>query len=144
VRRKALGVALSNLASAISETAAQVTADRLPSLRVHATHLQQLFQNLVGNAIKYRSSGRPPAVRIAADRKNNFWEFAVADNGIGIPAEYRQAIFGLFQRLHTTDEYSGTGIGLAICQRIVNRYHGWIWVESEPGEGSVFRFTLPA
>ena len=141
---EALGVALSNLASAISETRAQITADPLPSVRVHALHLQQLFQNLVGNAIKYRSPERPPALRITASRKNNFWEFAVADNGIGIQAEYRQTIFGLFKRLHTAEEYSGTGIGLAICQRIVERYGGHIWVESEPGQGSTFRFTLPA
>jgi light-regulated signal transduction histidine kinase (bacteriophytochrome) len=136
--------ALSNLAVAISEAGANVTAEPLPRLPVHATHLQQLFQNLIGNAIKYRSPERPPRVHIAAERQDGFWLFTVNDNGIGIDPRYKETIFGLFKRLHTRDEYSGTGIGLALCQRIVNRYHGRIWVESEPGQGSAFRFTLPA
>jgi PAS domain S-box-containing protein len=140
---EALTIALANLAGAISETGAEITADPLPSLRVHAAHLQQLFQNLIGNAIKYRSPDRTPAVHITAERRGEHWTFAVADNGIGIDSEYREKIFGLFKRLHTNDQYSGTGIGLAICQRIVDRYHGRIWVESEPGRGSTFRFTLP-
>ena len=140
----AFDVALSNLAGAISETGAEVSAEPLPYLPVHATHLQQLFQNLVGNAIKYRSPERPPVVRVTAERQGRHWLFAVTDNGIGIAPEYKEMIFGLFKRLHTTDEYSGTGIGLAICQRIVDRYHGRIWVESEPGRRSTFRFTLPA
>jgi PAS domain S-box-containing protein len=141
---EALEVALFNLGGTISETGAQVSAEELPLLPVHATHLQQLFQNLVGNAIKYRSPERPPVVHITAARQNGDWGFAVSDNGIGIDPEYRPIIFGLFKRLHTADQYSGTGIGLAICHRIVDRYHGRIWVESEPGQGSTFRFTLPA
>jgi PAS domain S-box-containing protein len=140
---EALKSALSNLAVAISETGANVTAEPLPRVPVHATHLQQLFQNLIGNAIKYRSPERPPEVRVTATRQNVHWVFAIRDNGIGIDPKYRETIFGLFKRLHTTEEYSGTGIGLALCQRIVNRYKGRIWVESEPGQGSTFRFTLP-
>ncbi|HEY6339885.1 MAG TPA: PAS domain S-box protein [Bryobacteraceae bacterium] len=140
---EALKSALSNLGVAISEAGAKVIAESLPRVPVHATHLQQLFQNLIGNAIKYRSPDRPPVVHITATRQKAHWLFAIRDNGIGIDPKYRETIFGLFKRLHTTEEYSGTGIGLALCQRIVNRYQGRIWVESEPGQGSTFRFTLP-
>jgi light-regulated signal transduction histidine kinase (bacteriophytochrome) len=140
---EALSTALANLAGAISEADAKITAARLPSLPVHRTHLQQVFQNLIGNAIKYRSPERPLVVHVGVERQNIPWVFAVSDNGIGIAPEYQENIFGLFKRLHTSDEYSGTGIGLAICQRIVERYHGRIWVESEPGRGSTFRFTFP-
>ena len=139
-----LAGALSNLAGAIAESGTTVQAEPLPKLLVQATHLQQLFQNLVGNAIKYRREGVPPVVRIAAERQGERWQFAVRDNGIGIDPEYRERIFGLFKRLHTSDQYSGTGIGLAICHRIVESYRGQIWVDSTPGEGSTFYFTLPA
>jgi PAS domain S-box-containing protein len=141
---EALNGALSNLGGAISESAARISADSLPSLPVHGMHLQQVFQNLIGNAIKYRSPDRQPFVHVAVERQDGYWLFAVSDNGIGIDPEYKENIFGLFKRLHTSDEYSGTGIGLAICQRIIDRYHGRIWVESEPGHGSIFRFKLPA
>ena len=120
-----------------------VTCDKLPVLRAHGTHLRQLFQNLIGNAIKYRSEDRTPTVHIGAERQDGYWVFTVRDNGIGIQPEFKEQIFGLFSRLHNADRYAGTGIGLAICQRIVERYHGRIWVESEPGRGSEFRFTLP-
>jgi PAS domain S-box-containing protein len=140
---EALTLALANLAGLIEETGAQVTAGPLPTLRVHGTHLQQLFQNLIGNAIKYRQLDRPPVVHVTSERQEGGWIFSVSDNGIGIAREYRENIFGLFKRLHNSDEYSGTGIGLAICKRIVDRYQGRIWVESEPGCGSIFRFTLP-
>src|SRR6185437_10959306 len=103
----------------------------------------QIFQNLIGNAIKYRRE-EPLRVHVSAERKDGHWVFSVRDNGIGIAAEYREHIFGLFKRLHTNREYSGTGIGLAICQRIAERYRGCIWVESEVGKGSVFFFTVPA
>jgi PAS domain S-box-containing protein len=141
---EALNDALANLSGSISECGAKITADLLPSLPVHGMHLQQVFQNLIGNAIKYRSPDRPPLVHVGVERQPGHWLFAVSDNGIGIDPEYKENIFGLFKRLHTSDEYSGTGIGLAICQRIVDRYHGRIWVESEPGSGSIFRFNLPA
>lgn len=140
---EALTLALANLAGIVEETGAQITAGPLPSLKVHGTHLQQLFQNLIGNAIKYRRPDRPPVVHVTSERQEGGWIFAVSDNGIGIAPEYRENIFGLFKRLHNSDEYSGTGIGLAICKRIVDRYQGRIWVESEPGGGSIFRFTLP-
>jgi len=140
---KALTEALDNLGGAITESGAVVTCDELPALRVHGTHLRQLFQNLIGNAIKYRSAERHPAVHVEAERQDGFLIFTVRDNGIGIKPEFKEQIFGLFKRLHNADQYSGTGIGLAICQRIVERYHGRIWVESEFGRGSEFRFALP-
>jgi light-regulated signal transduction histidine kinase (bacteriophytochrome) len=138
----ALGVALDNLAGAVSESRAKVEFDGLPSVKVHSRYLKQLFQNLVGNAIKYRRPGVPPLIQVTAAEQDSHWLFCVSDNGIGIDARYKDGIFGLFKRLHS-DEYSGTGIGLAICKRIVERYHGRIWVESNPGRGSSFYFTLP-
>lgn len=138
-----LADAIADLKGAIMESSARITSGTLPRLSVHGLHLKQLFQNLVGNAVKYRSAERAPAVHVSAEARNGCWVFTVRDNGIGIEPEYRERIFGLFKRLHTGEEYSGTGIGLAICQRIVERYHGRIWVESEPGEGSSFFFTLP-
>jgi PAS domain S-box-containing protein len=140
---EALNLALANLAGAVSEAGATITTEPLPSLSVHSTHLEQLFQNMIGNAIKYRSPEGPPVVRVTAERENGHWIIAVSDNGIGIDPEYKENIFGLFKRLHTNDAYPGTGIGLAICRRIVDRYNGRIWVESEPGRGSIFRVTLP-
>jgi hypothetical protein len=140
---EAIATALADLNGAIVESGATVTSDALPSLRVHSTHLKQLFQNLIGNAIKYRGAGRTPVVHVSAEKKGGFWEFSVRDNGIGIDPEYKEQIFGMFTRLHRGEEYSGTGIGLAICQRIVERYHGRIWVDSEPRCGSTFRFALP-
>ena len=143
-RNQVLKDTLENLSQAIADSGARVTSDALPSLPVHNTHLQQLLQNLIGNAIKYRSPERPPVIHIGAHRQDVNWVLEVCDNGIGIEPEYKEHIFGFFKRLHTGDEQSGTGIGLAICQRIVERYQGRIWVESEPGRGSTFRFSLPA
>ncbi|HEY6987159.1 MAG TPA: ATP-binding protein [Bryobacteraceae bacterium] len=125
------------------EAGARITSDPLPSPRIHGMHLGQLFQNLLSNAIKYRSPERAPLIHVTAEPSKDDWVFSVRDNGIGIAPEYRERIFGLFKRLHSGDEYSGTGIGLAICQRIVERYGGRIWVESVPGKGSAFFFTLP-
>lgn len=139
---KALEGALANLAQAISESGARVEHGRLPRVRIRETHLQQLFQNLIGNAIKYRRD-LPLSVAVAARKLNGHWLFSVQDNGIGIRPEYKETIFGIFKRLHTNERYSGTGMGLAICQRIVERYHGRIWVESELGKGSTFFFTIP-
>lgn len=132
-----------NLTTAIRDSAATITSEPLPSVAVHAIHLQQLFQNLIGNGIKYRST-EPPRVHLKAEKRGEQWLFSSRDNGIGINPKYNERIFGLFKRLHTADEYPGTGIGLAICQRIVERYGGRIWVESELGKGSTFFFTLPA
>jgi light-regulated signal transduction histidine kinase (bacteriophytochrome) len=141
---EALKDTLANLNGAIMESGAQITSDTLPSVRVHDAHLKQLFQNVLSNGIKYRKLDRIPTVHVKAKRREENWLFSVIDNGIGIAPEYKNQIFGLFKRLHPADEYPGTGIGLAICQRIVERYHGRIWVESEPGNGSTFLFTLPA
>ncbi len=138
-----LNAALSNLETAIVESQAEIIAGPMPALPVHSIHLQQLFQNLIGNAIKYRSPATP-RIEVAAERQDDGWIFSVRDNGIGIAPQYQERIFGIFKRLHTGDEYSGTGIGLAICKRIEDRYDGRIWVESEPGKGSTFYFTLPA
>ena len=140
---EALSGTLASLKGAIEESGASVTFGPLPSVRVHDIHLRQLFQNLIGNAIKYRKPDLPPLVHVSGERQNGSWVFSVRDNGIGIEPEYKEQVFGLFKRLHTSDEYSGTGIGLAICQRIVERYHGRIWVESPPGGGSDFRFSIP-
>ena len=139
----ALLAALANLTAAINRSGASITYDPLPAVCVREVHLQQIFQNLIGNAIKYRRD-EPLRIHVSAERRDGYWLFSVKDNGIGIAQEYREQIFGLFKRLHTNKKYPGTGIGLAICQRIAERYGGRIWVESELGKGSVFFFTVPA
>jgi PAS domain S-box-containing protein len=140
---QALGEALWNLQSAISDSGAKVTADSLPKVMGSHQSLVRLFQNLIGNAIKYRSE-QPPKVYVSAQStEEGEWTFAVQDNGIGLEMRYAQDIFTVFRRLHGNDQYPGTGIGLALCKRIVEMHGGRIWVESEPGAGSTFRFTLP-
>ncbi len=119
-----------------------LTADPLPVISGNATQLQQLLQNLVGNAIKYKSE-RPPHVHIGCLEEENRYVFLVKDNGIGINQKYFEKIFVVFQRLHPISNYSGTGIGLAICKKIIERHHGEIWVESEEGVGSTFFFSIP-
>lgn len=131
-----------NLAAAITESGAEIVFADLPEVRGDSAPLVHLFQNLISNALKYRSK-QPPRVSIDAVDDGEMWKFSVADNGIGIPREFHTQIFGIFKRLHDRSEYPGTGIGLAICQKIVERYGGRIWVESEPGCGSTFFFTLP-
>jgi signal transduction histidine kinase len=133
--------AIANLQGVISDTQAVITYSELPVVTGDISQLIQLFQNLIGNAIKYRKS-KSPAVCIAVCKQENNWLFSVSDNGIGIAAQHQERIFQIFQRLHTQKEYSGTGIGLAICQKIVERHGGSIWVESEPGQGSIFHFTI--
>ena len=133
-----------NLRREIDEAEAELAVGPLPALQGTEVQLVTLMQNLVGNAIKYRDPARPLKVTVGAVRQEGEWLFSVADNGIGIDAEYWERIFAIFQRLHTQDRYSGTGIGLAICLRIVERHGGRIWVESTPGKGSTFFFTLPA
>ena len=134
---------LANLKTSIEESGATVTAEPLPSVMADRTQLKQLFQNLIDNAIKYRGT-QPVTVHVRARQHDKEWVFAVQDNGIGIHPDDAQRIFVLFQRLHADEEYPGTGIGLSICQKIVERHGGRIWVESEPYKGSTFYFTLPA
>lgn len=134
--------ACANLQLAIRQDRASVTRGDLPRVRGDSFQLLQLFQNLIGNAIKYRSS-EAPMVRVSASRQGDSWVFSVQDNGIGIAEQYHPRIFQLFQRLHSEKQYSGTGIGLAICQRIVDRHGGRLWVESEPNRGSTFYFSIP-
>jgi len=137
-----LARALANLGVAIEESHAVVTSDPLPTVPANEAELTQLLQNLISNAIKFRGE-RPPAVQVSARRSGAEWVFAVRDNGIGIAPEHRERIFVIFQRLNPRDRYSGTGIGLAICKKIVDRHRGRIWVESEPGGGSTFLFSIP-
>ena len=139
---EALKSALRNLQEAIQQGGATITNDTLPKVEADATQLTQLFQNLVGNAIKFRSE-RPPKIHIAVEDLPDAWHFSVHDNGIGIEPQYFERIFLVFQRLHTRREYSGTGIGLSICKKIVERHGGRIWVESEFGQGTTFHFTIP-
>src|SRR5690606_35907136 len=134
---------LSLLESEIRDTGALITRTKLPVVVGDATQLVQLLLNLLQNAIKYRST-EAPRIQVAAERRGDRWVFSVADNGIGIELRHAERIFEVFERLHTAQEYQGTGIGLAICRRVVQRHGGEIWVESEPGRGSTFFFTLPA
>ena len=133
---------LSSLAEAIRESGAEVTYDPLPEVFMGEAHLQQVLQNLISNALKYHNQN-PPRIHISATRQSADWCFSVSDNGIGIEPQYKEKIFGVFKRLHSDRTYGGTGIGLAICKRVVERYGGRIWVESEPGKGATFFFTTP-
>jgi light-regulated signal transduction histidine kinase (bacteriophytochrome) len=137
----ALEAALGNLEAAVRKSGAQFHIGELPTVAAPPVHLVLLFQNLIGNALKY-CGGNVPEVWIAAQPEDRFWKFSVRDNGIGIEPQYARQIFGVFKRLHGA-EYEGTGIGLAVCQRIVERTGGRVWLESTPGEGSTFSFTLP-
>ena len=134
---------LQNLHIQIAESGATVTADPLPTVSTDRMQLGLLWQNLLSNALKFRGQ-EPPRVHVSARRQGNDWVFSVRDNGIGMEPRHTERIFQMFQRLHTRQEYPGTGIGLAICKKIVERHGGRIWVESEPGQGTTFFFTLPA
>jgi PAS domain S-box-containing protein len=135
--------AMENLREAIDSSGARIEIGPLPEVHADSARLVQVFQNLIGNAVKYRQEGVSPRIRVAAERDGDFWVFSVADNGIGFdPSE--QDVFELFRRLHPHAGYPGTGVGLAICKRIVTQSGGRIWVDSAPGRGSTFRFTLPA
>ena len=135
--------ALANLTSAIEDAHAELVVDPLPTLNCDATQMAQVFQNLVGNAVKFRRPGQRPVVRISATRADRAWTFTVQDNGIGIDRKYFDRIFQMFQRLHPRTEYPGTGIGLSLCKKIVERHGGRMRVESEPGRGTTFSFTVP-
>jgi light-regulated signal transduction histidine kinase (bacteriophytochrome) len=138
----ALNLALANLSSAIAQSHADITFDNLPDVLAYKGQMPQLFQNLVGNALKFRAD-RTPVIHIGVSQTPQEWVIAVKDNGIGIDQRHVERVFKLFQRLHGREEFSGTGIGLALCQRIVERHGGRIWLESEPGQGSTFYFSLP-
>ena len=137
-----LGAALENLQIAVQDSGATVHCGPMPHVLADEGQLLRLFQNLIGNALKYHRPGVAPEVRVTAQQVDGLWRFSVSDNGIGIEPQYYDRVFMIFQRLHTRQEYSGTGIGLAICKKIVERHRGRIWVESEPGVGSTFLFTL--
>ena len=137
-----LNLALTNLKIAIETSHAKITYANMPTVKADGGQLLQLFQNLIENAIKFRSD-KPPAIHVSAERCEDEWVFSIKDNGIGIDPQYQNRLFVVFQRLHSVAKYPGTGIGLALCKRIVERLGGRIWVESELGKGSTFRFTIP-
>jgi signal transduction histidine kinase len=138
-----LSVVLSNLNAAIKENNAEITHDPLPIVKVDERQFIQLFQNLISNAIKFRKEDELPKIHVGTAQKDGEYIFSVSDNGIGMENQYTDHIFEIFKRLHTIDEYDGTGIGLAVAERIIDRHGGRIWVKSELGKGSVFYFTLP-
>ncbi len=140
---EALGVAMRNLAAQIDETGATITHDPLPTVVADGTQLIQLLQNLLANAMRFHGDA-PPTVHVSARRDDRMWRLSVRDHGIGIEEPYLERIFGVFQRLHTREEYPGTGVGLSICRRIAERHGGRVWAESVPGEGATFHATLPA
>jgi signal transduction histidine kinase len=140
--KAALDEAIARLQASIKETGAKITTDGLPTIHFDDVQLTQLFQNLIGNAIKFRRE-QAPRIHINAVHKDSGWQFAVTDNGIGVEPQYTERIFQIFQRLHGRGKYPGTGIGLSICKKIVERHNGKIWVESKPGNGSTFYFTVP-
>ncbi len=137
-----LGQVRANLQAAIEKKSALITNDFLPIVNADTIQMMQLFQNLVDNAIKF-SGELPPRIHISAEKKDNEWVFSVCDNGIGIEPQFNERIFVIFQRLHDREKYPGTGIGLAVCKRIVERHGGRIWVESDMGKGTTFYFTIP-
>ncbi|MEZ0449462.1 sensor histidine kinase [Cellulomonas sp. ICMP 17802] len=141
---EALADGVDNLSEAVAESGAVVTHDELPVVRGEAPLLVQLFQNVVGNAIKFRDPSRPPTVHLGARRVGDFWELECRDNGIGIDPQYADRVFVIFQRLHAKDVYEGTGIGLSLCKKIVEFHGGRIWIEQPEGEGTSIRWTLPA
>ncbi len=138
----ALEDVLRNLKPAIKEHNAQITHDYLPNIMGDHVQIIQLLQNLIGNAIKFKGDN-PPDIHISAQDKEDEWLFSISDKGIGIDKNHQKQIFSIFKRLHTREEYPGTGIGLSISKRIVERHGGQIWIESELGKGSTFYFTIP-
>lgn len=141
--KEQINIVLENLNDPIKETDAKIIIGTMPEVHANPVRFSRLMQNLIGNGIKYRASDRTPEIKVNAEDKNDHWLFSIEDNGIGIKDEYQDQIFVIFKRLHTKSEYSGTGIGLAICKKIVESFRGKIWIESEYGSGSTFYFTLP-
>jgi PAS domain S-box-containing protein len=138
-----LEAALTHLTQAIEESGASITHDPMPTIAVDRGQMVRLFQNLIGNALKYRKPDQIPQIHITAEQMNREWTIAIRDNGIGFDPQYASTIFAPFKRLHQPDAFPGTGVGLAISRRIVEAHGGRIWAESRPGEGAIFRFTLP-
>jgi light-regulated signal transduction histidine kinase (bacteriophytochrome) len=139
---KLLGEVCSDLQLAINEEDAKITYDELPIVVADAGQLRQVFQNLLANALKFRGLASP-IIHVSAVRQRKDWVFSVRDNGIGIAAEHHERIFVIFQRLHGREQFKGTGIGLAVCKKIIERHGGRLWLESKPGEGTTFYFSLP-
>ena len=137
-----LADAISDVRVMVEECGARITAGQLPTVRADAERIRRVFLNLLSNALKYRAN-RTPEIHVAAQNQGSEWLISVKDNGLGIEARHSDTIFGLFERLHTVNEYEGSGVGLALCRAIIQRHRGRIWVESELGQGSTFFFTLP-
>ncbi|HYF31362.1 MAG TPA: ATP-binding protein, partial [Chitinophagaceae bacterium] len=134
---------LADLGSAISETQTKIEiTGTLPVINAYRTELKQVFQNLIINAIKFRKKDAIPHIKVLSQKKDGFWQFTVSDNGIGIDPKHNEKIFVIFQRLHTREEYEGSGIGLSHCRKIAELHKGKIWVDSAPGKGSAFHFTI--
>jgi light-regulated signal transduction histidine kinase (bacteriophytochrome) len=138
-----LSEVLADLNKAIKDVHAEIISDQLPVIKGYPTELKQLFQNLISNALKFRKIDVNPLINISAEKNNEHWTFSFKDNGIGIEERYYEKIFIIFQRLHTRNEFEGSGIGLSHCKKIVELHGGKIWVESRIGEGSTFYFTIP-
>lgn len=141
--QESMGLILENLEEAIHESGAQIIFENLPVIRANPVRFSRLMQNIIGNGLKYKAPDRTPEIHIVAQERADEWLFSVTDNGIGIKEEYLEQIFVIFKRLHGKNEYSGTGIGLAVCRRIAESFGGRIWAESTPGQGSTFHFTVP-
>ena len=140
---RALENALADLGVSIQESEAEITSEPLPEFSGDPVQISQLLENLIGNAIKFKQDDVAPRIHVSCSRNDSNWQLSVSDNGIGIRPRYQDRIFGMFKRAHKRSKYSGTGIGLAVCSKIVERHGGQIWVESEVGEGSIFHFTIP-
>ena len=138
-----LEAALTHLTQAVEESGASITHDPMPTIEVDRGQMVRLFQNLIGNALKYRKPGEAPKIHISAQQTNQEWLITIQDNGIGFDPQYAATVFAPFKRLHPVGDYPGTGVGLAICRRIVEAHGGRIWAESKAGEGATFKFTLP-
>lgn len=134
---------LDDLNFSIHGSNAKITVNHLPTIKGYPVEIRLLFQNLISNAIKFRKKDVVPRIKVSSKKSKNYWRFEVSDNGIGIPSDYYEKIFTIFQRLHRREEYEGTGIGLAHCRKIIDLHHGEIWVESKPGQGSNFYFSIP-
>lgn len=134
---------LENLQIAIADSSAVVTYDPLPTVTANETQLEQVFQNLISNALKFQHPNHTPQIEILVTRLEQEWQFSIKDNGIGIEPQKFALIFQMFQRIHKRSEYPGTGIGLAICKKAIEAHGGRIWIESEPGVGTTFYFTIP-